>query len=187
MLQELEEFVKKTMPDLPYHNFNHAKQVRNSARFYGLMEGVGADSVFQLEAAGLAHDAWQVPGDKYNEEKTVVLLNEFMQEKKYPLQQIRAIDDLILATKMPSNPKNIKQMIICDADLDYLGTESYPLQAEALRRELGMEKELWYERLQLEFLKGHEYYTPTAQQIRQPIVDIYCKLYERAQYLKRLK
>ena len=61
---------------------------------------------------------------------------KFLPEYGYSKIQIEKISQLILATKVPQNPKNKLEKIICDADLDYLGREDFIYISDNFFREL---------------------------------------------------
>jgi uncharacterized protein len=73
---------------------------------------------------------------------------------------------------LPQTPYNLLEEIMADADLDVLGREDYFVRNELLRREIAaygrtVSDEEW--RLeQIEFLKGHVYFTDAAKKLRQP-------------------
>ncbi|WP_373396666.1 hypothetical protein V8V91_18185 [Algoriphagus halophilus] len=77
-----------------------------------------------------------------------------------------------MATKIPQTPLNPLQMIICDADLDYLGREDYPEISQKLFEELKymkvIETDEQWKNLQINFLKAHHFHTPFAIKNRQP-------------------
>lgn len=75
-----------------------------------------------------------------------------------------------MATKLPPRPKNLLEMIICDADLDYLGRSDFIPVSNNLYKELHEHGRLgtlqdWNE-LQIKFIEQHQYFTKTAQQLR---------------------
>ena len=83
---------------------------------------------------------------------------------------IETIKSLIHATQIPHKPINKLQEIICDADLDYLGTDQFDKIADKLRVELRNMKKIdsdrkWDE-IQLKFLKEHRFFTKTAIKTR---------------------
>jgi predicted metal-dependent HD superfamily phosphohydrolase len=163
------------MPLLDYHNYEHAKAVRKEAKFYGIMESRSPEEIFLLESAGLTHDAIMIPGRKDNEELTVTLVRPLLYNVGYTQPQIETVSELVLVTNMPTKPKNILENIICDSDLDYLGTQDYFEVSERFRKELGM-SEANYAALQIKFLGNHKYYTETARRLRQPVVDRYYRM-----------
>ena len=151
----------------PYHSFSHAKDVCHAA--LRLADGYSFDSEwrFIVSTAALMHDAYYVIGGKHNEEASAKLAELVLPRMGYKDYQVSWVSRLIMATKMPTRPKNLAEEIICDADLDNLGREDAIQKGHALRVEYGIEDlHEWYTR-QYNFLKGHKYYTERAQELRQ--------------------
>jgi len=75
-----------------------------------------------------------------------------------------------MATKLPPNPQNIMEEIICDADLDYLGRADFIPVSNMLYKELhehGMVGSLHdWNTLQIKFIEKHQYFTKTARRLR---------------------
>ena len=75
-----------------------------------------------------------------------------------------------MATKLPPNPTNLLEEIMCDADLDYLGRQDFLPVSHTLYKELhehgkiGPESE-WNE-MQIKFINSHFYFTKTARKQR---------------------
>src|SRR5690554_6250958 len=70
-----------------------------------------------------------------------------------------------------ARPTDILECIMCDSDLDYLGRSDFIPVSNNLYREL-KERDMvgsWedWNRLQLKFISGHQYFTKTAQQLRE--------------------
>lgn len=79
---------------------------------------------------------------------------------------------MIMATRLPQEPKNKLEEIIADADLAYLGTEHATVLANNLFRELNLlnpqlTKEIW-NKTEVGFLKDHHYFTAYCKKNRQP-------------------
>jgi hypothetical protein len=76
-----------------------------------------------------------------------------------------------MATKMPPNPQDILEQIMCDSDLDYLGRTDFIPVSNSLYMELQERNMIgtWQEwnELQLRFITNHQYYTNTAIQLRE--------------------
>ncbi|MFZ4613673.1 MAG: phosphohydrolase, partial [Bacteroidia bacterium] len=76
---------------------------------------------------------------------------------------IDTICRLILATKVPQKPNDILEMIMCDADLDYLGTDSFDEISNNLKKELMWEGKIktdeQWDLIQIKFLQNHKYFT----------------------------
>lgn len=84
---------------------------------------------------------------------------------------------MILATQISQKTKNILEKIICDADLDYLGTNNFYKTGNTLFKEfiaykvIANEKE--WDALQIRFLTNHHYHTEFALKNREPLKQIF--------------
>jgi len=164
-------------PQLPYHNMEHMVDVAQMCRHYVLREGLTNTDAMVLESAALLHDAIYIPGRKDNEEESVKIAEQTLTTFGYDPKTIDSISNLIMATKLPTSPKDIGEAIICDSDIDNLGREDFWEKAERVRLEAKIEKNQWYGTLLPKFLSGVKYYTKSAQEHRAKNV---------AEYLERL-
>ena len=88
----------------------------------------------------------------------------------YTQSQIKVIEGIILATRIPQNPKNLLEEIVDDADLDSLGRVDFWNRSLALRSEMALwgmyfTDQEWCERQRM-FLHQHHYFTASAKQLR---------------------
>ena len=76
-----------------------------------------------------------------------------------------------MVTQMPPEPKNLLEEIMCDADLDYLGRTDFVPVSINLYKELAERKKidsiLEWNQTQISFIKKHQYFTKTAQKLRE--------------------
>ena len=85
-------------------------------------------------------------------------------------------------TRLPQDPQNIMEEIICDADLDYLGRPDFFTIAQKLYLEMkakgkvNTEKE--WDQIQVGFLKSHKYFTSSSQQDREPLKSKHLQILE---------
>ncbi len=169
VLKELED---KLPEDLYYHNIGHTydvlKAVENLASHYEL----NTEDFLLLQTAALTHETGMMINRIGHEEAAVTYIKDLLPEYGYNEDQINRISSMILATKMPQNPKNLLEEILCDADLDYLGREDYHIISHKLRLEwIHFEGytdclSFWYNE-QIRFLENHQYFTTVARSIRQ--------------------
>ncbi len=165
-IEAVEEYVVVNMPRLPYHNPNHALEVAAVAETFGLEEGCGLHDLYLLATMGLVHDRRYVVGAKDNEEVTVDLIRRPLTEIGYPNYEILIINGGVMATKLPPNPQTALEMVVCDADVDNIGTERFWDRNEAFRIEEGVnDKQTWLART-LKFMESHKYHTKTAYRLR---------------------
>lgn len=166
-LERVKECAAFLMKPLGYHNFLHVKDIINAIQRLTKGENILPYETYLLETAAYLHDIIYEPGAKDNEEKSALVGRGILLALDYNPQEIQTVEQLILATKMPTNPKNKLEEIICDADVDNLGREDFFEKCNALREENKIsDKLLWYAGT-LKFLEKHKYYTETAKKLRQ--------------------
>ncbi len=163
--------IKKLETELPpflhYHNSEHTKDVIAAAEQIALQENVSGDELTILKTAALFHDSGFLETYSDHEEISCEIARKWLPEFGYNKDQITDICRLIMATKLPQQPKDKSGQIICDADLYYLGTDKYFVGAEKLYKELheaGLVKnrEEWRNE-EIKFVEGHRYFTATAE------------------------
>ena len=134
-------------------------------------EGItNADDITILQTAALFHDCGFVNVYKNHEEEGCRIAKEVLPDFDYTHEQIETICSIIMKTKFGSHPETLLEKIICDADLDYLGSDEYGIIADRLFKELTELKKIQNEhewnRLQVQFLQSHRYWTKSAQEKR---------------------
>ena len=160
------EYSAEHMPKLPYHNFEHAVDVADAAHGLAGLENLSADQGFLLVTAAYLHDVIYDVQAKDNEERSAALAEDILPRMNYTLIEIQPVKSLILATKIPTRPRNKLEEILCDADVDNLGRPDFLEKCELLRQERSVEdRKVWYANT-LKFLQGHRYYTESAKALR---------------------
>lgn len=171
---ELYDFViEKLKTNLPetvsYHNFEHTQNVTRRAMELSQKEGLSTEQTFLLKTAALFHDTGFLINQKGegHEKRSSDYAKEILPQHGYTDSQIEEITEMILATKLPQNPKNLLQEILCDADLYYLGTNKYfplseKLYAEFQHDNRNVNSDNWHQ-IQNDFLQNHTFFTKTAQ------------------------
>ncbi|MCG8411000.1 MAG: HD domain-containing protein [Bacteroidales bacterium] len=172
-LQEiiLDKLEKELPSNLYYHNFKHTIDVINQAELIGYGEGVDDESILLLKTAALFHDAGHIIGYDEHEYNGTKLAREYLPIYNYTQEQIDRICELIMATKLPPNPKNLLESIMCDSDLDYLGRSDFIPVSNTLYRELKEQDKIGdlneWNRLQVKFLSNHQFFTKTGKNLRE--------------------
>jgi predicted metal-dependent HD superfamily phosphohydrolase len=166
-IDRLSNICKNAYPKLPYHNYNHALEVRNIVKKYGTFYSLNKEDIFILESAALLHDIDYIVGSVDHEKKAYNTSRRLLPQIGYSYQEIEKIGKLILATKWPTDPHGLLEEIICDADLDNLGREDFFEKSSKLMEEWKIPHEnIWYEK-QLSFLENNHYYTSIARKSRE--------------------
>jgi adenylate cyclase len=172
-LQEtiLDKLEKELPGHLFYHNFKHTIDVINQAELIGYGEGVDDESILLLKTAALFHDAGHIAGYDEHEYNGTKLARKYLPKYKYSEKQIEKISELIMATKLPPNPKNLLESIMCDSDLDYLGRSDFIPVSNTLFKELKEQNKIGslndWNKLQVKFLSNHQFFTKTALSLRE--------------------
>lgn len=171
---------KELPPHLSYHSVEHVMDVFNSCKLIAASEGVKGEDLKLLLTAALFHDSGFLKGPKEHEKQSCIIAKKSLPTFGYNPGQIKKICGMIMATKVPQQPQNHLEEIICDADLDYLGREDFFTIGDKLFAELSMygilSTEDEWNRLQVRFLEAHHYFTKTAIKQRQKKKDKYLKL-----------
>lgn len=167
MLQKLTDELPK---HLSYHSVAHVKDVIQATVQIAGLEKVGGDDLILLKTAALFHDSGFIYGTRDHELRSCELARQLLPEYGYNTAQIEAICSMIMATKLPQEPKNLLEEILADADLDYLGREDFFEISDRLYSELAMYNIVNSERdwdiLQVKFFESHRYFTRTAIRLR---------------------
>ena len=185
IITEAEQFVRtllteKLSEDHQYHNLQHTLIVRESC--ITLAEKIGISDLEKevLELAALFHDTGFTEVYQGHEFVSCRIAREFLEAHDYPADKLEKVVACIEVTFPPRDPANILDQIIRDADLSNLGNEQYVETTEWLRHEWTVflnqsftDKE--WTKLNLDFLKNHEYYTSAANEIFVPQKELNLK------------
>ena len=172
-LQEsiLDKLERELPKNLYYHNYKHTIDVVNQSELIGLSEGLDDSDILLLKTAALFHDSGLIIGFDNHEFYSTQFAREILPKWHYTEEQIDKICEIIMATKLPPNPHNLLEKVICDADLDYLGREDFIPVSNNLYKELraiGKDIDInTWNKQQVAFLSTHQYFTNTAQKLRE--------------------
>jgi uncharacterized protein len=167
-----------------YHNYEHTLYVQEKAIEIGRMENCTEKEIELLSAAALWHDTGYINTYKNHEEESCVLAKKYLPEYGFTPEETDRICRMIMATKVPQQPKNKLEEIVADADLEYLGTPSAAAKSEDLFLELqsltpSLTKKAW-DQIQISFLQSHHYFTNFCKAKREPVKENYLKELIRA-------
>ena len=159
---------------LPFHNLEHTEEVFTTVEKIGRYENSPIEVLEPVLLGALFHDIGNAEVFTDHEDVSVRLAIEFLLDHKYPNSRISTVVDCINATRMPQKPITLLQRIICDADLNHLGTSEFRFKNKALRREWSLflnidysDKE-WME-MNLKFLGEHHYFTTYGKAFLNPV------------------
>lgn len=172
---DLEELILKKLDEglpenLYYHNMKHTVDVTTQVELIGRSEEIPDEEMLLIKTAALFHDMGFLVSYQDHEKTGIKMARDILPKYKYSSEQIDIIADLIWATKLPPNPSNKLEEIMCDADLDYLGRSDFIPVSNNLFKELserGILNDIdEWNKMQLKFLESHHYFTETARMLR---------------------
>jgi class 3 adenylate cyclase/ligand-binding sensor domain-containing protein/predicted metal-dependent HD superfamily phosphohydrolase len=165
--------LKAELPsNLYYHGMHHTKDVIDAVERIGKAEGIQPEELMLVKLGALLHDAGFMYQYQNNEELGAKMATEILPKYGFNPEQVKIVENMIMATKIPQNPQTHLEQILCDADLDYLGRskEEFEKISSTLSKELlefGFLKSIddW-DPIQVKFLASHKYFTQTSIQSR---------------------
>ncbi|MCB0820064.1 MAG: HD domain-containing protein [Bacteroidetes bacterium] len=159
-------------PNYTYHCLNHVLDVIEAAERIAKAESVDESSLQIVKIAALYHDIGFLFQRKEHEAKSAEMFSEEALRFGLGDEVIIQITGCIMATKIPQNPQNLLEQIVCDADLDYLGRDDYDSIADTLYNEMSLAGELSdlekWKQIQIQFLSNHNFHTAYSKNLRQP-------------------
>lgn len=157
--------------DLYYHGLHHTMDVLRSAEMIGKDEQITDDEMLLLKTAVLYHDAGFTRTYRNHEDVGCEMAKEDLPKFGFSEKDIETICGMVMATKIPQNPKTQLERIIADADLEYLGTDQFEKIGHTLYEEikiyLNVESERQWNIIQVNFLKSHQYFTDFCKRNRE--------------------
>lgn len=160
-------------PHLTYHSKEHTIDVIRQAVRIAKAEGIGAQELLLLKIAALFHDTGFLKTYVNHEVKGCEFFLSKINGRNFSAEEKSQVQGLIMATKIPQQPQDHLQQIICDADLDYLGRSDFFEIGELLKKEFLyyniVASDADWEKMQRNFLKTHRYHTSTSRALREPV------------------
>jgi predicted metal-dependent HD superfamily phosphohydrolase len=123
-----------------------------------------------LQIAAWFHDTGYYRSPEKHEELSANLAEAFLKEQSFPEEDIKTVKRCIMATRLPQQPADMLEAIICDADLSHLGNEHYWDRCGRLRQEMNVARDVimseteWVE-FEINFMRRHSYHTDVAQRL----------------------
>lgn len=151
-----------------YHTLEHAKAVAEAAREIGFACGLGKRDLEVVILAAWFHDTGYLDRIGGHEERSVKLAESFLEGKGYPQDRIAQVAGCIRATRMPQNPRNLMEQVLCDADIAHLAGEDFLESTERIRYEIEHQMgrklaEIEWLTMNTDFVAGHRYHTDCAR------------------------
>jgi len=161
-------------PNLTYHCLDHTqKEAIPAADQLATLEKVGNEERLLLLTAVYYHDLGFIRQRQDHESISIQIAEETLPSFGYSEVQIGVIRGIIRATCLPQSPTMLLEMIMADADLDYLGHADFWKRSNDFRQELDhygtkFTDQEWYI-YQLRFMEAHTYFTKSERRLRETI------------------
>jgi predicted metal-dependent HD superfamily phosphohydrolase len=155
-------------PRLLYHNAQHTRDVVSAVITIVGQYALSEKESFPIIAAAWWHDTgYLFSGPENHEQVSAEKAIVYFTEKGIDEATIEAIRGCIMATKVPQQPHNLYEQIICDADLFHFGKPGFLDKSKMLKREneLYTGKEFTgteWRAVTIGFMTGHKYFTEFA-------------------------
>lgn len=164
--------LERELPEyLYYHNVKHTVDVVTEVELIGWGENCSDEEILLLKTAGLFHDVGHTVAYDNHEFHGTVIAREMLPKFNYSPEQIERVCAIIMSTKLPPRPTNLLENIICDSDLDYLGRSDFIPVSNTLYEELKAQNKMGslndWNKIQVKFISGHQYFTSTARSLRE--------------------
>lgn len=157
-------FEKNSNRTLVFHNLNHTQYVVDKTKEISDHSHLNERQKAVLLIAAWFHDTgYLFPDYDEHEQRSVRIMREFMININNDSKLTNEIEQCILATRMPRNPNNLLEEIICDADTYHFGTEDFlntnkRFMEETKLNSVSFDKQL-FDKQTINMLEDHKYYT----------------------------
>ena len=149
---------------LTFHNAAHTLHVVEHAKeisdYYNLIDN---DKLIVFIAAWFHDTGYLFAPKAVHEEKSIELMKEFMKHETQYEELVGSIEDCIMATRLPSAPKNLLEQIVADADTYHAGGKDFFEQnvliyQETIHQQGYLSKQDW-DKKAINFLEQHQFFT----------------------------
>ena len=155
-----------------YHSYEHAIDVMQRAIYLSEQENLPVDEIEMMALAGLFHDTGFIVMYDKNEPIWAKIASNYLKSINYDKNKIKLIEQIILATDPDyTNPKNIYEKIIKDADIDNLWRDDFQKKSNDIKKELETVKKIkikdpeWHHSL-VDLLISHKFNTDVQRKER---------------------
>lgn len=174
LYDEVFDILSTRLPDhLTYHTPAHTRRVIDRAEFISGHEHVTGRDLYLVRVAALFHDIGFIQNNHHHEEIGCEICTDYLRRYHFSEEDIQSVCGMIMATRIPQQPKTHLEKIVADADLEYLGTDQfYPISRTLYEEFRHYDPQLTMHRfneIQVNFLRKHRYHTE------------YCKNHREAQ------
>ncbi len=161
--------IEKVPKELSYHSLQHTRDVVKATEEIGKGCGLSEVDLETVLIAAWFHDLGYCDSLDEHELKSAEMARKFLRQYNLEEERVSQVEGCILATKMPQQPANLLEQVLCDADLVHLASQEYCELAEKLKDELAYSKNMnltkqdWWA-INLQFIQEQEFFTDYAQE-----------------------
>jgi len=153
-----------------YHNEAHTENVVLAAKEIAAHYKLKGEDYDVLIVAAWFHDIGYFDDASHHEAMGARLAEDFLKKQKAGPSFSERVKAGIMATRMPQQPTNLVEEVLCDADLFHLGSDEFFERNKLMRKEYqlrcdaDMDKDTWREKT-ISLLSKHYYHTDYAKQL----------------------
>ncbi len=164
-----EYFDKNKTKDLVYHDILHTTDVVKAAEKIGLGTNLNSEEMEILLISAWFHDTGYTIDREEHESASAEIASSYLNMNNYPPTKIEKVKSCILSTKLPQNPKNNVEQVLCDADLQHLARKNFIERSEWLKVEEekvtgNLISEIDWFNNSLNFISNHNFFTHYAKE-----------------------
>lgn len=166
-----EDVLRKLPETFTYHNLKHTTAVADAAEEIGKQSSLSNDDLENVIIAAWLHDTGYEKDREHHEERSAKTATALLEGWGASAEKVKKVQNLIAATRMPQNPQNLAEQVLCDADLYHLSKKDIFECAQQIRSEIETFKNIKFEsdkewnEYNLKFLKNHSYFTLYGRQV----------------------
>ena len=165
-----------------YHNIDHTLDVVAASEKIGRACKLSHEELEMVIIAAWFHDTGYYLGESDHEVQSAKIARDFLINAAFPKNKIRLVESCIMATKVPQNPQNNLEKVLCDADLFHLATDHFFEKSQLLLQELQFQwpelnADSWMNK-SCEFIQCHHYHTDFGKKHLRPRKYINLKMLE---------
>jgi predicted metal-dependent HD superfamily phosphohydrolase len=167
----VQQLLEEQLPnDVVYHSLAHTEDVVHAAEQLATLANLPPADEELLLIAAWFHDTGFTVNPADHETYSQAIARVKLQELGYSEEKIAIVEAAIEATRMPQNPKNLLEELLCDADLSHLGEKGFYRRSEQLRQEWNLLKnekttDISWVRNSIRFMNRHAYFTDAARKL----------------------
>jgi len=153
-----------------YHNELHTENVVHAAEEIAAHYNLKGEDYEVLIIAAWFHDIGYFDDASHHEAMGAKLAEDFLKKQKADPSFIERVKAGVMATRMPQQPTNLVEEILCDADLFHLGSDEFFEKNKVMRKEYqlrcdsSMDKDTWRAK-SITLLSNHHYHTDYAKRL----------------------